>query len=385
MDVTCNRDYRNLYLIGLTLGVLSFLKNETLWEIPDALRDIFRYTGMLLLTIKLVTTLPSFSLRICAASFFFLIISVIAGRHSGTLMLLSFTYLTIFSAKGVLFKDILKTYLCIGGVFCLLTMLASVVGILENRVKETTIRELVSSGLDRYSFGYKYTTNYANHVFFILLAGWCYYYGRINKLVLLSVYTCLAIFVFIYTDCRLSSFCILLIVVFSVLSDSKKIVTYIYDHKLFGWVFVLVIPLFCFLSIYSSYAFNPSNEYWSLLNIILSFRLSIGQDALVWAGIPLFGQVYEMYSGDVDKEFYNYIDSSYLQSSVIYGAIYTICICYLSASVCRKAYKERNTHLLFAVVAAGVSGLVAQHYIQIYMNPILLGYLSIISNSSEYE
>ena len=106
--------------------------------------------------------------------------------------------------------------------------------------------------------------------------------------------------------------------------------------------------------------------------MILSYRLRIGQEAILNDGVPLWGQYYKLYGGESDSNLYNFIDSSYLQLLVIYGLVYTIIIIGAFVYLSYKSYRRHNYVLLLALFIAGISGAIAQHFIQFFMNPLLL-------------
>lgn len=367
------------YFLGMTLGMLSFLKNETLWNFSDTIVNLLRFSGFFFLTVQLIISVPKYNGKEIILLTLFFILSLIVGRECHQLLLLLFTFELIAGSKGIYFQDIIRVYAFVGISFCLITMIACLAGVVDNQIKTSTERGLFTSGNDRYSFGYGWTTNFANHVFYILLSYWLILSNKFNlKYVLL--YIIVGFFIFIYTDCRLSAICIVSILILTYIIKLKN-----WECNNMGLVYKVLpysIPFFALLSYYVTESFNSSNAVWFTLNIILSARLSLGQDALKWAGIPIFGQEYEMLSGDIDKQFYNYIDNSYIQSLVIYGWLYTMVISFLYVIVCFRAKKIKNIHIICAVLIAGGSGMIAQHFIQIYMNPLLLALMSNLDNKN---
>ena len=361
------------YYLGMTLGMVSFLKNESLWEFSDAIVNLLRYGGFFFLTIQLFISISKYNKKEIALFILFFFLTIIVGLKCHQLLLLLFTFELIMGCKGIYFKDIIKVYTFIGLSFCLITMFGSILGAVDNQIKTSTERGLFSSGNDRYSFGYGWTTNFANHVYFLLLSYWLIISEKFNfKYAIL--YAIIGVFIFIYTDCRLSVICIISIVIITYVIRQKYWSSS--AGKLLKKILSYSVPIFVLISYYTTISFNPSNKIWFALNVILSARLSLGQDALKWAGIPMFGQEYEMYSGDIDKQFYNYIDNSYIQSLVIYGLIYTIVTSFLYVIICIRAQKARNISLIWGIFIAGASGIIAQHFIQIYMNPLLLALIS---------
>ena len=106
---------------------------------------------------------------------------------------------------------------------------------------------------------------------------------------------------------------------------------------------------------------------------LLSGRLRIGQEALDSAGVSFLGQVFVMFSSArSDGANYNYVDCSYLQLLIIYGFVYTVLIISAYIVIVRQALRRGDILLVIAVITAAISGLIAQHFIEIYMNPFLI-------------
>jgi hypothetical protein len=79
-----------------------------------------------------------------------------------------------------------------------------------------------------------------------------------------------------------------------------------------------------------------------------------------------------MYGGDNSGALYNFIDSSYLQLIVLYGIVYTVIYLLLFSIVGYQSYKRCDRVILVALLVAGFSGIISQHFLQIYMNPLLV-------------
>ena len=110
-----------------------------------------------------------------------------------------------------------------------------------------------------------------------------------------------------------------------------------------------------------------------MIDVLLSGRLSLGKEAFETAGIPLWGQFYEMFGSVRDYgAAYNYLDNSYVQLLVINGLIYTGLLVIAYMYIMKEAYRRRDFLLMYSIFFAGVSGLIAQHFIEMYMNPFLI-------------
>ena len=145
------------------------------------------------------------------------------------------------------------------------------------------------------------------------------------------------------------------------------------EGKVVSIFLIVSIPFFALLSFYATAAYDESDLLWFGADILLSGRLHIGQEALDTAGISIWGQFYEMFSSArSDGNSYNYIDCSYIQLCVIYGLVYTALLICAYTVICRNAYRRRDFILMYSVFFAGISGMIAQHFIEMYMNPFLI-------------
>ena len=126
------------------------------------------------------------------------------------------------------------------------------------------------------------------------------------------------------------------------------------------------------MSLWATAAYEPTNLTWIAIDLVLSGRLDFGQEALSNYGIPLLGQLYRLQGGEIDANMYNFIDSSYLQLFIIYGLFYTFLILIAYCIFGYQSYLRRDYVILIALFVAGISGAIAQHFIQFFMNPLLL-------------
>jgi hypothetical protein len=379
---TCKNPTEKIYFCGLILYILQFLQYETQWEYGSTVSMGLKMLIMFLLVFHMLRTFPRY--KSPAALFIFIVSLLItcivgfnAGYKKGTNLLYSLliTFLLVFGAKNIEFRKIVKVYWLVGGVYCIVTVCSSLMGIIPNLVDVDTRSSEESIGvvedLNRMSLGYGWSTNMANHVFFILLS-FFYWLNRALKNIEMFFLLGITLLVLSYTGSRLSTLCVLLMLLFSLfyktINGKKRL-----ESRLASCFLIVSIPLFTLFSYYLTDSYDRTEIKWVIVDVALSGRLRLGNDAFEIAGIPLWGQFYEMF-GSVrdDGKDYNYLDCSYIQSLVIYGLFYTSLIVFAYMSICRTAYKRKDFFLMYAVFFAGVSGLIAQHFIEMYMNPFLI-------------
>ena len=369
-----------IYFCGLSLYILLYMQYETRWDYGEMISWMMEMLAMLCLIVHAALTFPHFEKAKEKLIFVVtLLISGVVGLNAGHikggnyLYIVSIAFLLVFGARNIDFRKILKVYLYIGGVYCAVTVCASLMGIIEN-LSDTQDRDEaigVIDDADRFCLGYGWSTNMANHVFFVLLI-YFYYVGRTLKLKELLAFFLITMFVYSYTISRLSTACVFLMILFSLFYRTNFGKRFL-EGKVVSIFLIVSIPFFALLSFYATAAYDESDLLWFGADILLSGRLRIGQEALDTAGISIWGQFYEMFSSArSDGNSYNYIDCSYIQLCVIYGLVYTALLICAYTVICRNAYRRRDFILMYSVFFAGISGMIAQHFIEMYMNPFLI-------------
>ncbi|MCD8354635.1 MAG: hypothetical protein LUC47_10045 [Clostridiales bacterium] len=175
---------------------------------------------------------------------------------SSTATLLDFILLAV-GCRGVDDKKIVKTYLILGTIYLLIAMFCSLSGIIVNY---STVRP--STGTVRYSFGIVYSTDFAAHVFFLILA---YHYIRKHKMKLLDVIIHIFIIAFLdrYCNARLSELMILATLILFLLYDYKR---KIFQSKRFAFATQWVTLVCGIFSVGITYLYSSSSHFWVLLD-----------------------------------------------------------------------------------------------------------------------
>ena len=380
-----------IYFFGLILYILQCLQYETQWDYSPSVNFLLRMIVLFSLSAHMLSTFIQCEKNSFRIVFLFsLFVTIVIGINaritpeSSLLHSLLVTLLLVFGAMYIDFQKIVKTYLVVGGVYCIVTVMASLLGVINN-ISDVYIRDDdVIGAVDnfyRMSFGYGWSTNMANHVLFILLSFFYWISRPFNKIEIL-VCVIITSFVLYYTGSRLSTFCIFLMLSFALCYKTtlgKRLLT----NEWLLYLLIFCIPIFAIVSCFVTNAYDETDMTWMITDVVLSGRLHYGKDAFEMAGIPLWGQLYEMFSSARDDgDAYNYLDNSYVQSLVIYGLIYTFLFVVGYVVICWKAFNRKDYFLMYSILFAGISGLIAQHFIEIYMNPFLI---ALFANHSATE
>lgn len=368
----------HLYHIGLILFILVFLNTETEWGYFLLSAYVLKPFFLMVMILHVSKTFLRYKkLGEFIVFYLLLLLSIIVGYNAGVshernmLFELTGVFFLLIGAKDINFNNILKTYLIVGALYCMMTILASLLGIIENKSIDS------NAGADytgvertlRMSLGYGHPTDLANHVFLILLTYFCYI-GRPLKKLELIIYLVIGYILLEYTGTRLSFVCIFSLVVVAFLFR-KRLCTGI-KNRLLIVLMSICVPIFCLISYVVTIKYDNSNMVWLIVDEVLSGRLHYGSEAIEKYGIPLLGQVYEEYTFADDSALYNFIDSSYIRALVIYGVIYTAAILIAYVILCLKALKNSDLILYISIFFAGICGLISQHFIQLYMNPFII-------------
>lgn len=365
----------NFYLLTLVFAVVYLLGGEVVLYTKNFVFIFIKYVSIFLMSIQLGSAFFKYDKKWRLIIVLSLLLSLVVGLINGRYFELLATCALVFGAKGQNYRNVLRYYFSISAFFCISVILLCKLGVIRDNIAEPLTRINLLTGTDsiRHSFGYVWPTNLSTHVFFILLSLWVYKKGCLNKWLCL-IYIIISYLLLVYTDSRLGAGCILLLPCFSM---------YIYIRDKMRWTFsrwnffyVIWIPCVSVTMIYITQNYDSSNGIWVILNTLLSGRLRIGHEAMSDYGTKLLGQYYVQYGGQNAGDYYNFIDSSYIQLVVIYGIIYTVLLISAFVVVAYNSYKRKDFSLLLAIFVAGLSGAVAQHFLQIYMNPILLAMTS---------
>ena len=360
---------------GLVLSIVHFMIPETTLAIPDMLQIIKGFM-FLFLTMQLALAFPKYEILKKLLVLVVFLLVVIIGVSTERFETVYCMFALVVGSKGINYKSIVRVYYITGLIFCLSVVLMSCFGFIENLSFLTDVHGASEQSTIRYCMGYIWPTDFATHVFFILLAYWILEDGRMT-IVRFLCFLLITYEVYRLSDSRLGCGCILLLIVFSFILKIRKwltlkhnrIVRYSFIKKI---VWMSFIPVLFSIMTYATYSFEPNDPKWFAIDLALTSRLSISQDALEKEGFTWFGQKYEMVGGDAIKTLYNYIDSSYLQALVIYGAIFSVLLLLSYIYIAGRAYERRDYVILYAIIVAGISGAIAQHFLQIFMNPLWL-------------
>ena len=282
------------------------------------------------------------------------------------------TFLFVVGAKSVSFYKIVRLHFVYALFFVVAAFLASQAGIIENTI---TYR----GSIPRQSFGIIYCTDFASHVFYLMVS---YVYLRGNKLrhVELALLSVLVVWIYINCNARLDCACMAVLIVLLVIRKIKSSLSgepiyalpkYPWLEKIMAWA----MPICAVISIGLAYLFAADSAKWSWLNEFFNNRLIQGAKALSMYSFNLFGQIVEVQGqvGDnASLSEYFFIDSSFLLYGLRYGLVFLCFFCAGSTFMMMREIKRKNAIFCILFLLISVNSIFAHHLTELAYNPFLL-------------
>ncbi|WP_173655428.1 hypothetical protein [Sharpea azabuensis] len=287
-------------------------------------------------------------------------------------------FLLIVNASEYDFDETLHLIIILNVIVFLLTVLGGYFGFLPDVI-------ITRGDTIRHSYGYIYPTEFLSHYCFIVLM---YIYLKKDQFGIKDFFLS-NIFNFIFfkmSDSRLDFLIILFATGLGLLFSCRPGVL----KKIAKSIYVNGILLFSILiSFISSVFYNGNSSLFSKLNQLLSQRLLLGNNALSYYGLKMFGQKIEWIGSGgsgiyrtFDQIDYNYVDCSYLQYALSFGIVFMLVMILLYMLAIKHEYLENRNYSLFIFAVIFVISIIEPRLLNIQMNPfiLLLGSIIMLSN-----
>lgn len=388
------RNGENLFFAGFIIYLFWDIMRTTMFPHSGAVFNMCLAFAVLILATKIfLFDIYTLKLFVSVAAMF--ILSIIVLLKSGYFWPFLWI-LIIVAAKDVPFRKILRIYLLMNITIMGLAFIASLMGIIENLAYTNQDWDNL-----RYSFGCVYTTDFAAHIFFIILTVFYLYQDRLRWYHYIG--TCgVAGFIYYYCFAKLDTICILLMVLFFgiyrilQLQSSKESVTvpgikkdnhkifvfkrtklYLKSKRFWMGLALVSMPVLSALIYILSNSYQQDNEFLATINETITGRLELGKRGLDDYGISLFGQDVPMvgFGGATTlEEEYFFIDSSYLNILLRYGILFLIMVFIIYGVICYR-YKK-DTVLMLSVVLLAISCFIDHHMMEAAYNPLTYALLA---------
>lgn len=380
-----------IYEIGFVFYfVVAFLQTTTFLDYfgRNTLHDI-SYIGLAIILFK-IFFIDNQKLSLFILNIVVLGLLVFTWRTSGEFTMLPMGIL-ILGARNVNFRSIVKLYFGIGVIILLLTACSSLIGVIKNLVYHRGVTSVV-----RQSFGIIYPTDFAAHVFYLVLA---YSYLKFKKLGWKSylIFILIAWLLIKFCDARLSAYA--LIILIPVLIIGRLAYKGWSAPKLIADFYWTVPVILGYITFYLAYFYNSSNHIFWKINDLLSGRLKYSHEALQKYPVNIIGQhmlehgwggTKGMQMADKNPNNYFFVDSSYIRMTILYGIIVALLVLIIMTIISHRSVIHIEYALASIMVMIAISSVVEQRLYDAAYNPFLIAllanvYINKISGGKNFE
>lgn len=279
----------------------------------------------------------------------------------------------ILGAHGINYKKIIKVYLLINIPLSIYTVFASQMGWVTNLIYDWGGRDRL-----RESFGFVYPTDFAAHIFFMIVA-WVML--RQLKCTLLEIGTMLLLVIFLYIKCdtRNSEITITFIAIYVLaLKYKNKLGDESHKGYQIGKVILrlgcLISPILFFpVMIFLCRFYNPDSLIMANLDRLLTRRLTFGKKTFDNYDTTLWGQVINMdgNGGSLIKPTdYTFIDCSYISILMRFGFFMFVLVFIFVEIIMLKNLE--NTCILGLLMVVCLHSVLEHHLFEFHYNIFII-------------
>lgn len=347
------------YTIYLFLASTMFI---TIFPMDDSVRNAFRLNMYAMVILKMFYC-DRFSLKKTMVYGVILLVFLFSALISGYAYQFDYMFLAL-GAYGVKNERLLKLYVKFTISLTLIVIVSSFFGIIENRQFFRT------SGTVRNCFGFIYTTDFAAHIFYILLAVSCLK-GKKFKFRDMGIYFLIAAAILFFCDARLDAGLIILMAIGFMLYAKTRL----FNYQIFKNILLFATPVCCFFSIAVTALYRRS-AFWKAFDSLTTGRLSLGWRNLKYYGIKPFGQyIFQQGHGVLDFNSlygYNFVDCGFLQVALEYGSLVLILVVAAAVFTTYRFLKKGRTEVALAIFFVALTSCFDHHILEIGYNPFLM-------------
>ncbi len=364
-----------IYLFAFALFLCEECLSTTMFPVPGRVYLVMKTFAVILIAVKMILfdryRPRSFWIMVCVLGLSAMII-VSSGYTEAF-----FWICMVLGAKDVPFKKILQIYLIISVSLVLLAFCASLLDVIENLQYERDVGYRL-----RNSFGILYTTDFASHIFSIVLAAFYLLKDRL-RIYHYVVSIVLAVLVYRFCDTRLDVFCIFLLIGVFILVNlwdrgrllTKKFRTGEKNTRLLRWC----MPIFAGIMFLLTAFYTTDNRILYRINTMISGRLEYGKQGLTQFGLTLFGQYAPMEGNGstvIHLKEYFFVDCSYIYVFLRYGLLFLLVVLAVYVLCCRKM--RTDYYFLAAVFVISINCMIAHHLVELAYAPFALALLAYV-------
>ena len=283
----------------------------------------------------------------------------------------------IVGAKDVSFNKLLKVYLVIAITIMVVAFSASQYGIVEDFQVPAVRGE---KWINRHSYGIQYPTDFAAHLFYIVMAASVLYRDKLKTFGVIWMSALVAVCAYMTANAQTTTLCL---IGFCMLCALEKLLRkYVVQiEKLLRWTPVACAGIYLSLA----YIYEEHIVWIEKINQLLTKRLMYGKIAFEWYDVNLFGQdVYEQGFGNGFEVTgpYFFLDNSYIKILLEYGLFAFVMVLLILLLISKKAANEKMNVLVLALVAISIHSFMEHHLINIAYNPMIFALFATLKNNN---
>ena len=334
--------------------------------------------GLLLIQEVTLRTLTLRSL-IGAATLYSVAILVAFLGSGDTQVSFACTFVFAFGARNIDFKKVARITIMLTLTLVVFVIISSKLGIIQNyhvvQAEGSRIRNFL---------GFRYALNAPAMILNVIML---YVYikrdaCKYKEIALLLVFV---IFLYAYTDSRLTFVSSVLVLLIAAFCKMKK--TDLRNFDLIPKLLTVIFPVCFIISMWFAKYYSTSVSWMKQLNTTLGGRLRMGQYSIDLYGVHLFGSRNIKWVGaglnaygQQSTETYFYVDNMYIQLLQRYGMIFMALFLILTTLVMVRCYKMKERLLVVLLAIVALHGLIDDGIIYVQMNTFWLLFGSAIFN-----
>lgn len=326
----------------------------------ETIIDLFQWMAILLVVLKVVLDgticKKNIPIWIC-----FLLICILISITSTNYKYVIPIAAYVLAGSNINSETLIKTAFCAIVSMMIITVVSSLIGILP-------LEYTVSSDRMRYSMGFLYTTYLANYFFHALLM-WLFIKKKCPNIVETLVILLINYTIYWLTVTRAVYYeTIILMICCWIVRFIKKNI----DESKLRFVFIGSYIVCAIFAIVIQINYDSNSMWMAFLNIILSYRLSLGHNAYSRYGISLFGQQVDWATYNrTGSTAYFYVDSSYLNIAINYGIIWLIVLLVCFTFLMKRYVKEKKIYRCLALLLLAIHSISDPQLYSLVCNPFL--------------
>lgn len=364
------------YFAFLYYYILSFLRFTTFAPTISANWMIrLSYLSVLLLLIK-IYAFDRQSVKSFFINTLILALALISWRHAHAVDILAYT-LFILGARNVNFRIIINWFFKLGIIMFILTIIYSQIGVIKDLV-------YVRGHNLRHAMGIVYPTDFAAHVFYLILA---YCYLNFKKLNWISYLGIIVVACITYTITQARLDVLLSLLTIPIVYIARKAYFGNKTSRNIASFYWIGTPILAYVTVIASYFYTANNALFRIANEAFSKRLGISNLAINKYGLSLFGNhvlehgfggdqgIHHFYQSGMSGNYF-FIDSSYMRLAIIYGLVIGIFVIIVMSLISLRSVATKDFCLAAIILLVSVSCMIEQHLLDISYDPFLIALLA---------